>query len=320
MSAPDMSEDRLSRSEVHDVAIIGTGPAGITAAIQLKRYQIEQVVFEKGEVGGLLRNANMVENYPGFPRGISGIEMVRLFEKQLIATGVRVNFERVKRLEYEDGLFFIKTDRSLVRAKFVVVASGTIPKKLPFPPMPEGGLDMLTGLLLYEIYPIIGAREKKIAIIGAGDAAFDYALNLSRENEVIIINRGNKHKCLPLLMDRCMELEDITYLTDIDIREIRASDRGVTLTFSEKGGQGGLRGRETSDIEVDYILAAIGREPCLNFVGDSLKRNLDDLKKKGGLYMIGDVINGIYRQTAISVGDGLRAAMEIYNVIKRETE
>jgi len=83
-----------------DVAIIGAGPVGIAAAIQLKRYDIEFMIFEKGKIGGLLRNANLVENYLGFPRGIRGRELVELFKEQLKNAGVKVQFEMVRELDY----------------------------------------------------------------------------------------------------------------------------------------------------------------------------------------------------------------------------
>jgi len=116
---------RLSDAEV---AIIGAGPAGIAAAVQLKRYGIEPLVFEKGRIGGLLWNANLVENYPGFPEGISGPELVGKLEAQLRKASIDVIYEEVVRLEEGFGL---KTEGGSYTADIVVVASGTEPRRFP---------------------------------------------------------------------------------------------------------------------------------------------------------------------------------------------
>ena len=151
------------------MVIIGAGPAGLSTAIQLKRYDIEPTLLEKEEIGGLLRNANLVENYPGFPSGVPGPELVKLFKKQLENAQIKVYFEKVLELDYKNGLFSIKTNQKKITCRIVVIASGTKPRKL-------SNLDLPTEIenhIFYEIYPLTQVTNKKIAIIGAGDAAFD---------------------------------------------------------------------------------------------------------------------------------------------------
>jgi len=196
-----------------NVVVIGAGPAGIATAIQLKRHNIEPVLIEQNDVGGLLKNANLVENYPGFPEGITGTTLATLFKRQLENAGVAVHTEKVLKLEFREEAFLTKTERRVVQSPIAVIATGTIPKTTSHI-IPES----IKGRVLYEIYPMLSVRNKKIAIIGAGDAAFDYALSLSAENEVIILNRGEETKCLPLLRERCEAIKSISYVENIDVQ------------------------------------------------------------------------------------------------------
>ena len=107
------------------VIIIGAGPAGLTAALQLKRFGIPALLFEGERIGGLLHNANLVENYPGFPRGVSGPKLVNLLNKQIETIGVDIHYEKVKKFEYDGKSFVVSTDQNEYRAEIAVIASGT---------------------------------------------------------------------------------------------------------------------------------------------------------------------------------------------------
>jgi thioredoxin reductase (NADPH) len=294
---------------IKDVVIIGAGPAGIATAIQLKRYNIEPVILEQEEIGGLLRNANLVENYPGFPGGINGLNLVKLFKKQLENAEVTVTFERVLEIDYKDKIFFTRTNREVFTSAIVVIATGTKPKKNSDLPIS----DDIKDRIFYEIYPIFGIKNKRIAIIGAGDAAFDYALNLSQKNELIILNRSKWANCIPVLRERCMKSENISYLADVSLKGINNERSKAILTCTHNDNQ------EKMQITADYVIFATGRVPRLDILGRELKKSCETLVKANRLHMIGDVKNGIYRQTAICVGDGLKAAMEIYRNIERDS-
>ena len=293
--------------DIKDVVIIGAGPAGVATAIQLKRYNIEPVLLEQEEIGGLLRNANLVENYPGFPGGIRGLDLVELFKKQLENAGVAVTFERVLEIGYRDKVFFTKTNREVFTSATIVIATGTKPKFFSDLPISNDIKDRI----FYEIYPILGIKNKKIAIIGGGDAAFDYALNLSQKNEVLILNRSRQAKCIPILRERCMKSENISYLPDVSLRDIKNECFRVLLICVDNDSQ------ERVQIDTDYVIFATGRVPCLDILGRELKKSHEALRKANKLYMVGDVKNGIYRQTAICVGDGIKAAMAIFRNMER---
>ncbi|MEW6456987.1 MAG: NAD(P)/FAD-dependent oxidoreductase [Acidobacteriota bacterium] len=291
--------------DINDVVIIGAGPSGIATAIQLKRYEIEPILLEKDEIGGLLRNANLVENYPGFPEGIPGQELVKLFRKQLENAGIKVHFEEVLELDYMNKVFFVRTDKRTIISRIVVIASGTESLRLSVPKIPEE----LKNRVFYEIHSMAEAINKKIAIIGGGDGAFDYALTLSQRNEVIILNKNNKARCIPALWNRCMKTENISYLDSINVEEIKDVENGLLIICNHYGNW------KKEQIYVDYLVISIGRRPHLDFLSINLKKKFEKLIKVKMLFMVGDVKNEVYRQTAICVGDGVKSAMEIHKKI-----
>lgn len=291
--------------QTENVIIIGAGPAGVATAIQLKRYGIIPLLLEKNETGGLLRNANLVENYPGFPCGISGPALVNLFEKQLAEHSINVRFAETTELDLKDNLFRVATSRGVYYSRVIVVASGTKPKKPDVPEVAEEVKDSI----FYEVYPLLNVKRKKIVIVGAGDAAFDYALNLAKNNEVVILNRSRTTKCLPLLRERVESAPSISYREDTKILGITSiSPTDMLVECSRPGG--------ISKLDAHYLIFAIGREPQLDFLSERLKGNARKMEDRGVLYFVGDVKNGAFRQTAIAVGDGIMAAMKIYERLK----
>lgn len=286
---------------IHPVAIIGAGPAGLAAAIQIQRFGVSPRVFEMDTPGGLLRNANLVENYPGFPRGIAGTKLARLIEKQAEAVGVALTRACVTLLDWDGTAFRVEALHREFLAQRVVVATGTRPRTFTDFDIPAS----LAGRVFYEVVHLFGMTGRHIAIVGAGDAAFDYALNLAaRGNTVTILNRSDELKCLPLLWKRAQAEPRITYQahTAVDSIQPGADDRLLLRCTS---------GQEKLELPADYLLGAIGRIPRLDVVSHLGVDHAQSLERSALLYFAGDVKNGIYRQTSIAVGDGIRAAMQI---------
>jgi thioredoxin reductase len=286
--------------ETKKVVIVGAGPAGIATAMQLKRYGIAPLILERNVIGGLLRNANLVENYPGFPGGISGLKLAELFEAQIRKTGIGILSEEVTRLDHRDRLFVVETENQVFHSHIVVIASGTKHREFTAFDMPEEAQDRI----LYEIHPILKEKGKKVVIVGAGDAAFDYALNLERNNEVVILNRGEQTRCLLLLREKAEASGAILYKENIKISKIVA-DSGDTITLECENPEGHLQ------LFADYVLFAIGRDAQLDYLSKELKESMSG-GENGNLYFVGDVKNGDFRQTAIAVGDGIQTAMRIF--------
>jgi len=291
------------------VAIIGAGPAGIACAIQLKRSGIETIVLEKNQIGGLLRNANLVENYPGFGSGITGLELVAKFKESLDINGVSIIPARAEKISRIDNHFYIETDKVIFKSEILVVATGTTAKTVDIHShIPQ-------EKVFYEIAELnkikTQALDKKFVVVGAGDAAFDYALNLVENfaaEKLVILNRGTKTKCLWALEEKVSKCEKIRCFNNIQINKIKDTENGLVVSC--------FNGTDNLDFYPDYILFAIGRNPCNEFLDKEIIDSSNDLEKEGLLYFIGDVANGLKRQTVIAVADGVKAAMKIQDSVK----
>lgn len=289
-----------------NVTIIGAGPAGVTAAIQFKRSGISPLIVEKEKVGGLVRNACRIENYPGFPGGIAGTQLASLLAMHLDGAGLDVLFEEVIRLDHDGRHFLVETAARRWISEIVILSSGTKPRPLPGLIIPRGAEQHI----FYEIVPIRDCVGRKIAIVGAGDAAFDYALNLATNNNVVILNRSKEARCLPLLRERANESRRITVWDHATIQTItNVSPEGFYLQF--------LQHEKQASCHVNHLVIAIGREPQRDFLSEAISARSDELKRGKMLYEIGDVRNGAFRQVALAVGDGMRAAMSIREKLKR---
>ncbi|MBS3819688.1 NAD(P)/FAD-dependent oxidoreductase [bacterium] len=288
------------------VAIIGGGPAGVSAAIQLKRSGIDFLLFEKEKIGGLLKNANFVENYPGFPRGITGKKLIKLMREHLDWIDIDVNFEKVTNLSYSNDKFFIKTEKSRYLSDFCIIASGTKANAIPTLEIK----DMFADRVFYEVYSLSEVKDRTISIVGTGDAAFDYALNLSQNNDVIILNRTDRTRCLPLLKQRCSQKSNIAYKEYITVEKISLTGGRLLLNC--------MFFNEQSEIKADYLLIAVGRSPALDFIDDSVMNRGKALEKSGKLYYAGDVRNELYRQASIAIGNGIKSAMKIHSKLKEK--
>jgi thioredoxin reductase (NADPH) len=296
----------FARGVYRYAVVIGGGPAGVAAAIQLKRGGLEPLLVERDRIGGLLREANLIENYPGFPDGIAGRELADLLAAHAGAAGVDIAFEEVSLLGLEDDSFEMRTSKGIISADIVVVASGTSPSVLR-------GVDVLGAAaerIHYGVQDIDEVRGGRMVVIGGGDAAFDYALSLAERDDVEILHRGGRPRCIPVLEERCGESARITYRPGVTVEAITAGGDGVTVRCAV--GAGG----EREEIAADHVVVAIGRAPCLDFLGADVRGRIDELGKEKRLYLVGDVINGTLRQAAISVGDGVRAAMEIVELFR----
>lgn len=276
------------------VGIIGAGPAGIAAAIQLKRNNINPLFFEKKTIGGLLINANLVENYPGFPDGITGIELISKFKHHIKNLNINLQQEEVLNINYSKNLFIIKTNKNIYTTKYLIVATGTCPEKV----IPEiYGLNPTTSFF-YEASSLFHCNNKKIAIIGGGDATFDYAISLSKTNQIYIFNKNEKPKCIPILFKRCSQKSTIKIFNNHEIKKIYLNNNKKNIEFIND-----------SNFIVDEIIFATGRISNKNFLDKNL--NIKYLEKENKFFFAGDIKNKNFRQVGICVGDGLKAAMKI---------
>ncbi len=270
---------------MNDVIIIGAGPAGIAAAIQLRRAGISVLILEKNKVGGLLNSSSLIENYPGFPAGIFGTDLVRLFEKQLEVHSIKPQFLEVKSINKKNNRFIIKTKGKEFYSNSVIIASGSVPKKL------NGEVGLSKRKYIYELLDIRNVDGKIVNIIGSGDIAFDYALNLSQRAKQINLFIKNKPTCIPILFKRALEKQNIKI----------------------------YKNAKVSSIYSDHVLVAIGREKKLPFISKSWQNLLANDSKcleAKGIFLAGDVKSENFRHTAIAVGDGLNTAMKVERFLR----
>lgn len=275
---------------MHDCVIVGAGPAGLCAGIQLRRAGYNIVVLEKKRVGGLALNANLIENYLGFPKGISGKELVKIFDEQRKKLGVPVLLKEAKEISKNGKYFEIITNKEKFIAKSVLVATGTRAKKANIPVDKD-----ISKKVFYEIADIPKLSPgKKFIIIGGGDAAFDYALNLAGKGHYVEILVKNKVKCLGLLKERVKKHKNTSFCINVEPKKIIKKGSGIEVVCKNKSFIG------------NYIIIAAGRLP------EMPKLNL----RSRGLFLTGDVVYGKFRQVHIATGDALLQAMRIVNYLE----
>ncbi len=293
------------------VAIIGAGPAGIAAGIYLQRAGLAPLLVEKGEPGGLLKSANLVENYPGFPDGIRGGDLVGLFAEHLARVGLEVTRAKVRRVDAVRGAFKIDTDSGETTSKALIVASGTIPSDIRL----KGSRALMNKRLFAEItdVPLTLRKNRHAVVIGGGDAAFDYALNLTASGDDVTIVSRSEPTCLSLLRERA-EATGVKVLVGWAPESIRALGKAVELKCRTHAA--------SEDLTGDLVLIACGRGRNIDFLASSLQRVLGKRAPPAtsvrGFYVAGDVARGSHRQTGIAVGDGIRAAMLAIDFLERK--
>ncbi len=283
----------------------------MAAAIYLHRAGVAPLVLERAERGGLLRNTNLVENYPGFPGGIKGPELVERISRQLDLLGVRVTRASVQRVSKVRGAFRIESDIGGYSAPAVVVATGTRPADIDI----RGCKDLIGSRVFRELVdmPLVGLPGKRAIVVGGGDAAFDYALNMQGKGcEVSIVSRSEP-KCLSLLRARA-EAGGIDIAVGVVPELVKETPGGVSLECRQ--------GKKRLEFSADFILVACGREPNIDILSPALRKRIGRTAeapktKVPGLFLAGDVIHGRHRQTAIAVGDGTRAAMLVEEYLRK---
>lgn len=275
----------------------------MAAAIYLQRAGVSPLLLERGEPGGLLRSANLVENYPGFPQGIPGKDLASRFRDQLAGVGAQVTRADVRSVRRIQSGFEIGIGARRTEATAVILATGTRPAETSL-----RGARTLRGKRLFgEIHELPRPLEgRRVLIIGGGDAAFDYALSLRGEGARTIIVSRSEPSCLALLRERteAMGAETVIGAQPEAVHRVRG---GVAVDCAV--------GASKIVLAADLVLMACGRVPNIEVLSPNLRHKIREDGKAPpetgvpGLYLAGDVVRDRQRQTGIAVGDGIRAAM-----------
>ena len=303
-------------SEYHEAVIIGGGPAGLTAGLYLMRAGIDTLLLEKTLPGGAPLNTGHVENYPGFPEGISGKELMDRFARHAKAFGLPIKeFTEVESLSFEGERFITKTPDGLFESMGVIIASGTEPMKMNIP-----GETELVGRGISYCATCDGMFFKNldVAVIGGGNAAIEEGLLLANiVKKVYIIHRRGTLRAQKILQERAFKNNKIEFLWNKKVIEIAGRDQVeyVVVEDTQKG--------ERSRVEVSGVFIYIGSAPNTAFLKELVKRDsagfvLTDenlAAKTKGLFIAGDVRKKALRQIATAVGDGALAAVNLEKYI-----
>lgn len=292
-----------------DLIIVGGGPAGLTSAIYSARALIDTILIEKMLPGGQPILTTFIENYPGFPDGISGPEFAERLETQARRFGAKIIVSQpvVEVSKVEDG-FEVKTEGDSFWGRAVIIATGTSPRKLGV-----HGEDTFTGRGVSYCAVCDGAfyKDKVVAVVGGGDSAIVEAIYLTRfASKVYVIHRRNQLRAERILQERAFSNPKISFIWDTVVQSIEGEKKVELLRLKN------VKTGEISEIYTDGVFIYIGSIP-----NSSMVKGLVELDENGfiitdnlmrtsvpGIFAAGDVRNTTFRQLATAVGDGAIAA------------
>ena len=305
-----------TQEQPHDnVVIIGSGPAGYTAALYTARANLSPLVIEGFAWGGLLQQTTDVENYPGFPAGIMGPELMQLMREQAARFGARLETDEVTSVELSpDGSphrVFVGDQEHLTRT--VILAMGAQHRKLGVP-----GEDTLSGRGVSYCATCDAAffRDVPTIIVGGGDSAMEEAMFLAKfASRVIVVHRRDEFRASRIMLERARALPNIEWLTPFEIDEFTAGDSGsLTLARLRNTVDG-----TTRDLDIAGAFIAIGHDPQSQLVagqvdldpaGYVVTQGRSTLTNLPGVFAAGDVVDHTYRQAVTAAGSGCQAALD----------
>ncbi|NCN41070.1 thioredoxin-disulfide reductase [bacterium] len=296
---------------VEDVIIIGSGPAGFTAAIYAARANLNPLMIEGYESGGQLMTTTDVENYPGFSDGVMGPELMTIMRKQAERFKTRFITKNVTKVDFSSRPFKIWVDQDLYQAKSVIICTGASAKYL--------GLEnekRLLGRGVSACATCDGAffKDQEVCVIGGGDTAMEEANFLTRfASKVYIIHRRNEFRASKIMVDRALKNPKISVIYNSELVDV-LGEKGVT-GIKVKNTESG----EVSEMKMDGVFVAIGHKPNTDLFKDVLKTNeVGYILTEGkstytsiqGVFAAGDVQDPIYRQAVSAAGTGCMAAID----------
>jgi len=307
-----MSEN--NEAKVENLIILGGGPAGYTAALYASRANLEPLVIEGFQWGGQLQNTTDVENYPGYPEGIMGPEMMNEFRTQAERFGARLVTDDVDRIELSDGgvqRVFLGDEEHL--AKTVILAMGAEPRRLGIP----GELE-LSGRGVSTCGVCDGAffKDQKVVVVGGGDSAMEDSIFISKyARDLTSVHRRDEYRASKIMLDRAKEQGNISFKTPFVPEEFIAGEDGKLAKVRLRNADTG----EEEDFEAEGAFVAIGHIPRSELVtgqvetdeegyvvtaGRSTQTNL------AGVFAVGDLVDHTYRQAVTAAGTGCMGALD----------
>jgi thioredoxin reductase (NADPH) len=293
----------------YELVIIGGGPAGLTAGLYASRARLSTLLIEKGLVGGQIADAELVENYPAFPEGISGLELGQLMYQQATKYGLETLLAEVTGIELQEEQKVIKTTQGNFIAKAVIIASGSERHKLGIP-----GEKEFTGKGVSYCATCDAAffRELPVAVVGGGDAAITEALQLTKfASKITVIHRRDQLRATRILQERALNKPKVEFLWDTVVEEIEGKNIVKKIKLRQ------VKTGEKSTLEIAGIFISIGFKPGTDYLKDILPldasghiiTNNKMETKVTGIFAAGDVRHNSAQQAIAAAGDGATAAI-----------
>ena len=305
------------------VVIMGSGPAGLTAALYTARANLEPVVFEGLEAGGQLTLTTDVENYPGFPDGIMGPELMNSMRQQALRFGAKSVMAEITSVDFSTRPFKITTGDTVLETDTFIISSGASARML--------GLESEKLLLGYGVSTCATCdgfffKDKELLVVGGGDSAVEEAIFLTKfASKVSIVHRRDKLRASKIIQDRAFRNEKLGFIWDSEVEEILGSkESGVT------GAK--LKNTKTGEVtvkEAQGLFVAIGHNPNtelfkgqldMNEVGYIITKSGSTETSVPGVFAAGDVQDQIYRQAVTAAGSGCMSAMDAEKFLEEHDE
>lgn len=293
---------------VHDLIIIGSGPAGLTAAIYAARAELKPQVFTGLAFGGQLTTTSLVENYPGFPEGVQGPKLMMDMSEQAKKYGAELVMKEVSRVDFTGAIKKVYVGEEEYQTKSIILATGSSPRTLGIP-----GEQEYWGKGVSTCATCDGAfyKDKVVAVIGGGDTAMEEAHYLTKHaSKVYVIHRKTEFSATKIMQDRVIGNAKVEIIWEANVEEV-IGDKTVTALKLSNG----------TELKVDGMFLAIGHTPNTKFLKKAV--NLDergyievtDNTKTSveGIFVAGDVRDHVYQQAVTAAGMGCMAAMDAQN-------
>jgi len=296
-------------NDSYQLIIIGGGPAGLTAGLYAARARLQTLLLDRIMPGGQIVNAELIENYPGFPDGISGPELASLMEQQAKKYGLEIAMAEAEKVDPGGEQKIIHTGEGQYKAKALIIAGGSEHGKLGVP-----GEEALRGKGVSYCATCDGAffRDQIVAVIGGGNVALNDALFLTRfATKVIVIHRRDELRATKILQERAFAQPKVEFLWDTVVKSIEGDARVRTLKLHN------VKTEAASSLEVDGVFVAVGYKPNTGYLEGLLTLSpektivVDDSMATSvpGVFAAGDIRAGSPRQVSCAVGDGAVAAI-----------
>jgi thioredoxin reductase (NADPH) len=303
----------MDENEIRDVVIVGSGPAGYTAAIYAARANLKPLMFQGLQPGGQLTITTDVENYPGYPEGVLGPKMMEDFQKQAERFGTEVRFEEVQEVAFGERPFRLRTDSGTYHARAVILSTGASAKLLNLP-----SETLLMGHGVSACATCDGAffKQKRVIVVGGGDTAMEEASYLTRfASSVTVVHRRDEFRASKIMVERARKNPKIDWALFKEVVEVLSHEgqkkvRAAMLRDTRTG--------ETSEFPIDGVFIAIGHEPNSKVFAGQIEMDAQGYVKVRngtytsveGVFACGDLTDKTYRQAITAAGTGCMAAID----------